>query len=157
MDPLSSPPPIPLDRCQPMACLWPSPSLVKLKSVEIINSRARAVACGLLAVASLSDAVVCARCRSHRGLGSWLHLLGEIFAPRVRAHFLLPIRHKPRPNRCSRVLSMSVLEPGRGRDLAARRRGNSCSVIVLGGKVLIRGQTEPSSLGSLTGGARQGL
>lgn len=136
-DLLSSPPPTPLDCCQPMMCLWLSPSLVKLKSVEIISSRARAVACGLLVVASLLDVVVCACCHSRCGPGFCLHLLGEIFTPRVRALFLLRIRHEPRPNYCSRVLCTSVLKPRRGRDLAAGQRGNSCSVIVLGWKVLI--------------------
>lgn len=140
----------------PVACLWPSPSLVTLKSAEIISSRARAVACGLLAVASLWDAVVCARCHSRCGLGFWLHLLGGVFAPGIGAHFLLPVRRELTPNRCSRVLCTSVLKPRRGRDLAARQRGNSCSVIVLGWKVLIQGQTEPFSPGAVIRGAWQG-
>lgn len=101
-----------------MACLWPSPSLVKLKSVEIISSRARAVACGLLAVASLSDAVVYARCRSHRGLGSWLYLLGEIFTPKVRAPFLLPIAAAVSSSRLSLSLGEKTLQWG-GEEIAA--------------------------------------
>lgn len=146
-DLLSSPLPTPLDCCQPMVCLWPSPSLVKLKSAEIISSRTRAVACGLLAVASLLDVVVCARCHCHCGPGFWLLLLGEVFAYRVVAHFLLPIRHELRPDRCRCVLCTSVLKPRRGRVLAVGQRGSSCSVIVLGWKVLITGETEPSSSG----------
>lgn len=97
-----------------MACLWPSPSLVKLKSVEIISSRARAVVCGLLAVASLSDAVVYARCRFHRSLGSWLYLLGEIFAPKVRAPFLLPIAAAVSSPRLSLSLGEKTLQWGGG-------------------------------------------